>query len=303
MLEQAETADLATLADWVRYLASRFNEAELSFGHGTGNAVDEALALVLQALHLDHDLPEWLLGARLTRGENAAIAALADERVETRRPLAYLTHRAHFAGLEFYVNEHVLVPRSPIAELIQRGFEPWIEPSRIERVLDIGTGSGCIAIATAYYLPDARVDALDVSAEALAVAGKNVVRHRVEERVRLIQSDLFESVPDEKYDLIVTNPPYVDSREMAVLAPEFRHEPALGLAAGADGVDCIGRILDEAGAHLKAGGVLIGEVGASRPAFEARFPNLPVTWIEFERGGSGVFALNAADMRCSPDGA
>lgn len=291
-----DIAALRTIADWVRYLASRFNEAGLFFGHGTGNAVDEALALVLHVLHLDHDLPSWLLDARLTDDEKTAIADLAAQRIDSRKPLAYLTHSAGFAGLDFYVDERVLVPRSPIAELIERQFEPWVEPDAIERVLDIGTGSGCIAIACAHYLPDAQVDAVDISADALAVARENVARHHLNERVRLIRSDLLTDVPAARYDVIVTNPPYVDAAEMAALEPEFRHEPALGLAAGEDGLDFIGRILRDAPAWLAPSGILIGEVGASQAAFEARFPDLAVTWLEFEHGGSGVFLIAAADL-------
>ncbi|HET7569397.1 MAG TPA: 50S ribosomal protein L3 N(5)-glutamine methyltransferase [Gammaproteobacteria bacterium] len=291
-----DMAALPTIADWVRYLASRFNEAGLFFGHGTGNAVDEALALVLHVLHLDHDLPSWLLDAHLTDDEKAAIAELAAQRIDTRKPLAYLTHSAGFAGLDFYVDERVLVPRSPIAELIERQFEPWAEPDAIGRVLDIGTGSGCIAIACAHYLPDAQVDAVDISEDALAVADENVARHHLNERVRLIRSNLLADVPPAHYDVIVTNPPYVDAAEMAELEPEFRHEPALGLAAGEDGLDCIERILRDAPDYLAPNGILIGEVGASQPAFEARFPDLPVTWLDFGRGGSGVFLIAAADL-------
>lgn len=295
-IDQADTAVLETVADWVRYVASRFNEAGLVFGHGTDSAVDESLALVLHALHLDHDLPRELMAARLTETEKAAVRDLAGQRIDTRKPLAYLTHRAWFAGLEFFVDERVLVPRSPIAELIERQFMPWVEPERVARVLDLATGSGCIAIACAHYLPAAKVDAVDVSVDALAVAAENVRRHGVEDRVELIRSDLFAAVADRSYDLIVTNPPYVDAAEMAALAPEFRAEPALGLESGADGLDCIDRILNNARAHLTPDGVLIAEVGASRPAFEARYPELPVTWLEFERGGEGIFAVAAENL-------
>jgi ribosomal protein L3 glutamine methyltransferase len=291
-----DTAALATIADWTRYVTSQFNAAGLFFGHGTDNAVDEALALVLHSLHLDHDLPPWLLDTRLTDTEKEAVAALADERIKTRKPLAYLTHRAWFAGLELYVDERVLVPRSPLAELIEQGFAPWIDPDRVDRVLDIGTGSGCIAIACAHYLPWARVDAADISEDALAVAGENVARHHLDDRVRLIQSDLFDAIPPEQYDIIITNPPYVDAAEMAGLAPEYRHEPALGLAAGDDGLDCIARILRDARRYLSPNGVLIGEVGASRAAFESRFAGLPVTWLELERGGDGIFLINANEL-------
>jgi ribosomal protein L3 glutamine methyltransferase len=292
-IAEADAAVLRTAADWVRYAASRFNAAGLFFGHGTDNAVDEALALVLHVLHLDHDLPPYLLNVHLTAPETNAIRELVEARLDSRKPLAYLIQRAWFAGLEFFVDERVLVPRSPIAELIERRFEPWLDAERIDRVLDIGTGSGCIAIACAHYLPGAHVDAIDVSADALAVAAENVARHGVTERVELIRSDLFEALSGRRYDLIVSNPPYVDAAEMAALEPEFRHEPRLGLAAGEDGLDCVARILEAAGRHLNPDGALIVEVGASRTAFEARWPDLPVTWLEFERGGEGVFLLSA----------
>lgn len=297
-----DVATLETITDWVRYLASHFNEAALVFGHGTDNAVDEALALVLHCLHLSHDLPSWLLNARLTDAEKQALQALAKERVDTRKPLAYLTNKAYFAGLAFYVDERVLVPRSPLAELIEAGFEPWLAAESIERVLDIGTGSGCIAIACARYLPSTRVDAVDVSADALAVARKNVAEHHLNDRVALAQSDLLTQVPEQPYDVIITNPPYVDAAEMRALAPEFQHEPVTGLAAGEDGLALIECILREAPGYLAAHGILIGEVGASQPAFEARFPDLPVTWLEFERGGSGVFLITATDLKESNGG-
>ncbi|HET7673976.1 MAG TPA: 50S ribosomal protein L3 N(5)-glutamine methyltransferase [Gammaproteobacteria bacterium] len=292
-IAEADAAVLKTAADWVRYAASRFNAAGLFFGHGTDNAIDEALALVLHVLHLDHDLPPYLLNAHLTAPETSAIRELVEARLDSRKPLAYLIQRAWFAGLEFFVDERVLVPRSPIAELIERRFEPWLDAERIDRVLDIGTGSGCIAIACAHYLPGAHVDAIDVSADALAVAAENVARHGVAERVELIPSDLFEALSGRRYDLIVSNPPYVDAAEMAALEPEFRHEPRLGLAAGEDGLDCVARILEAAGRHLNPDGALIVEVGASHMAFEARWPDLPVTWLEFERGGEGVLLLSA----------
>lgn len=295
-IDQADAAALETVADWVRYVASRFNEAGLVFGHGTDNAVDESFALVLHALHLDSDLPGELMAARLTDAEKTAVRDLALQRINTRKPLAYLTRSAWFAGLEFFVDERVLVPRSPIAELIERQFAPWVEPERVERVLDLATGSGCIAIACARYLPAAKVDAIDVSADALAVAAENVRRHGLKDRVELIRSDLFAAVADRRYDLIVTNPPYADAAEMAALTPEYRAEPALGLESGADGLDCMDRILNNARAHLAPHGVLIAEVGASRPAFEARYPELPVTWLEFERGGDGVFAVAAESL-------
>lgn len=284
---------LRTPADFIRWGASVFNRAGLHFGHGTSNAVDEALNLVLHALRLDHDMPDWLLHAQLTPAEQRTVYTLLRQRVETRKPYAYLTRHARFAGLDFYVDERVLVPRSPIAELIERAFEPWIEPERVRRVLDIGTGSGCIAIACAYAFPQAEVDASDVSAEALAVARINVDRLHVADRVKLHQADVFKRLPPARYDIIVSNPPYVDARDMAELPAEHRAEPPLGLAAGADGLEVVRRILAGAPAYLAPGGILVVEVGNSRPALERELPAAPFTWLEFQRGQAEVFLLTA----------
>ncbi|MCA8966712.1 MAG: 50S ribosomal protein L3 N(5)-glutamine methyltransferase [Planctomycetes bacterium] len=287
--------ELATAVDLIRFGASRFAAAGLFFGHGTDNAVDEAAVLVRHALHLDHDVPDVLLGARLVRPEVDAVLALLRRRIEERLPAPYLTGVAWFAGLEFVVDRRVLVPRSPIAELIEQHFEPFLDPGRVQRVLDIGTGSGCIAIACATAFPEAEVDAVDLSADALAVAAENVVRHGVEHRVMLHEGDLFAPL-EGRYDLIVANPPYVDAAEIAAMPAEFRHEPRMALASGDDGLDCVRRLLDEAGDHLEPDGLLVVEVGASRPALEAARPDLPFTWIEFERGGDGVFVLDAAAL-------
>ncbi|MFM1892655.1 MAG: hypothetical protein RLZ44_1732, partial [Pseudomonadota bacterium] len=217
---------LETLRDWVRWGASRFEEAGLWYGHGTDNALDEALALVLHAIHLGHDLPSDYLDARLTRPEAERLLAMLRRRVEERVPLAYLTHEARFAGLEFYVNENVLVPRSPIAELIEDGFAPWLDPDEVTAVLDLCTGSGCIAIACAHAFPDASVDATDISPSALEVARVNVERYGLEDRVSLVRADVFEGLDGGQYDLIVSNPPYVSLDEMEELPEEYRHEPA-----------------------------------------------------------------------------
>lgn len=289
--------ELQTMRDFVRWAASRFQEAGLVFGHGTDNALDEAAALVLHTLHLPMELAAPWWESRLTAAEADAVFARVRRRILERLPLPYLTREAWFAGLPFYVDERVLVPRSPIAEAVQRQFEPWLDPAQVGRVLDIGTGSGCIAVACAYAFPAAAVDAADLSADALDVARINVERHQLQERVTLIRSDLFDALPpDRRYDLIVSNPPYVDALDMSRLAPEFRHEPRLGLEAGRDGLDLVRRILREAAARLNEGGVLVVEVGNSAPALEAAFPDVPFVWLEFEHGDSEVFLLTAEQL-------
>ena len=291
-----ETATLETLCDFTRWGASRFNEEGLFFGHGTDNALDEASALVLFALHLSDGVPDNYLGARLTADEKEQVLALFRRRIEERLPVAYLTNRALFAGLEFYVDEQVLVPRSPIAELIESGFEPWLQPEGVGRVLDLCTGSGCIAIACAYAFPDASVDAVDLSNGALEVARVNVVRHRLEERVEPIGSDLFDGLKGRRYDLIVSNPPYVSQDEYHQLPVEYHREPAMGLEAGEDGLDLVARILREVPEHLERGGILVVEVGCSAEALMARYPEIPFLWLDFERGGDGVFLLTAEQL-------
>jgi ribosomal protein L3 glutamine methyltransferase len=289
-------ATLATVADFIRYGASRFNAARLHFGHGTDNAADEARVLVLHALHLDHNTPDSLLSSVLTASEKHDVLALLNRRIVERKPSAYLTQQAWFAGLEFHVDERVLVPRSPIAELIERGFSPWLDGGAVTRVLDLCTGSGCIAIACAYAFPDARVDATDCSPAALEVAAENRRRHGLEDRVELIAGDLFEGVGGRRYDVIVSNPPYATDEEVAALPPEHRHEPRLGLAAGQDGLDVVRRIVASARSFLAPDGVLVVEVGGGAAVVEATWPELPFTWLEFERGGDGVFMLRAEDL-------
>lgn len=291
------TTGLRTLRDFIRFGASQFRAVDLSFGHGTDNALDEAAWLVLHTLHLPLDLPDAWWDSRLSEVERTRVVAVLRERIATRKPAAYLTREAWFAGLSFYVDERVLVPRSPLAELIAHGFEPWVDPDGVTRALDLGTGGGCIGIAMARALPQARVDLADVSAQALEVARINVERHQVGDRVRLFEADVFDGLePSARYELIVSNPPYVDVEDMTSLPDEYRHEPVLGLAAGSDGLDVVRRILAGAREHLTQDGVLIVEVGNSQPALEAAFPELPMIWLEFEAGGHGVFLLHARDL-------
>ncbi|MGA9854773.1 MAG: 50S ribosomal protein L3 N(5)-glutamine methyltransferase [Gammaproteobacteria bacterium] len=290
---QEVSPQLHTLADFVRWGASLFSRSGLHFGHGTTNAIDEALNLVLHGAGLDHEVPPWVLETRLTAVEKHAVYELLRRRVEERKPYAYITRHARFAGLDFYVDERVLVPRSPIAELIEKNFKPWIDPQRVTRVLDLCTGSGCIAIACAYAFPDAHVDATDISEEALQVARINVDRLSVKERVTLKKLDVFDGLPAAHYDIIVSNPPYVDAQDMRDLPEEHQQEPILGLAAGDDGLQIVRRILAGAPDYLTADGILVVEVGNSRWALEQEFPQAPFTWLEFERGQAEVLLLTA----------
>ncbi|MGB5621930.1 MAG: 50S ribosomal protein L3 N(5)-glutamine methyltransferase [Gammaproteobacteria bacterium] len=291
-----ETEGLVTVTDFVRWGASRFVAAGLHYGHGTADPVDEALLLVAHGLHLPLPLPAEFHHARLTVSERPRIAALIERRVTERCPAAYLTGEAWFAGLSFVADGRALVPRSPIAELVEEGFAPWVEPAAVERVLDLCTGSGCIGIACAKYLPWCRVDLADISAEALSLARENIERHGLRERVRAVSSDVFAGLGGRRYDVIVSNPPYVAQAEYESLPREYAHEPGLGLLAGADGLEIVRRILSDARTHLRPGGILIVEVGSAEHALVEAFPDLPFTWLDFERGGSGVFLLNRDDL-------
>lgn len=295
MIDEA-IVDLHSIHDWLRFAVSQFNAADLYFGHGTDNPWDDAGVLMAHTLHFTHLAEPSLLQARLTRSEKQHFAALLQQRISLRVPSAYLTHQAYFAGLPFYVDERVLVPRSPIGELIEQQFAAWFAVNPPQRILDLCTGSGCIAIACAHYLPDAEVDAIDISEDALQVADLNISQHGLEHRVFPILSDCFSALPGQQYDLIVTNPPYVDAEDMADLPQEYHHEPELGLASGVDGLALTRQILREAAAHLTDGGVLICEVGNSMVALAEQMPEVPFHWIEFSKGGLGVFALTKAQL-------
>lgn len=286
---------LLTVRDLVRWGASRFARAGLHFGHGTDNAVDEALALVRHGLALDHDQIAEFWDARTTLAERRAIVELFEQRASDRVPVPYLTGEAWFAGIPFQVDERVLIPRSPLAELIEAQFAPWL-PTPPRHILDLCTGGGCIGIACAMHDPDTEVVLVDISSDALAVALDNIEMHDIGDRVQIVESDLFAALAGERFDLIVSNPPYVDAEDMAGLPDEYLHEPELALAAGLDGLDIVRRMLRDAAAHLNEGGALIVEVGNSWVALEEAFPTVPFTWIEFERGGHGVFLLTREQL-------
>jgi ribosomal protein L3 glutamine methyltransferase len=270
--------------------------APLHFGHGTANARDEAAELVFFVAGLSHDLGSSAYSIRLTARRTARIDALLARRIAERMPLPYLTHRAFFAGLELYVDERVLVPRSPIAELIMQRFQPWADARRVRRILDIGTGSGAIALACAMAFPKARVDAVDVSAAALHVARRNLRRLNLQKRVRMLRSNYFDAVKGRRYDIIVSNPPYVGRAEIAKLPREYEHEPRIGLASGADGLDSVRAIFAGARRHLSRDGILVVEVGNTEDALLRTFPRLPFVWPEIAMGGGGVFLLQARDL-------
>jgi ribosomal protein L3 glutamine methyltransferase len=274
----------------------RLQRARLHYGHGTDNPGDDAAALVWHALGLPLAPQARRLARAPTAAQLAKLESLVRRRVAERVPVVYLTRRSWFAGLPMYVDERVLIPRSPIAELVEASFQPWIDPARVRRIVDVGTGSGCIAIACALAFPRARVDALDLSTDALAVARINIRAHRLGRRVRALQSDHFSALAGGSCDIIVSNPPYVGRREMAGLPAEYRHEPAMALAAGSDGLDSVRVLLAEAVGRLRPGGLLVVEVGNSERAVRRAWPQLPFTWLEFARGGGGVFLLTREQL-------
>ncbi|GKW10755.1 50S ribosomal protein L3 glutamine methyltransferase [Pectobacterium carotovorum subsp. carotovorum] len=288
-------SELHTIQDMLRWAVSRFNAANVYYGHGTDNPWDEAIQLVLPSLYLPLDIPEDMYTSRLITSERQRIVERVIRRVNERIPVAYLTNKAWFCGLEFYVDERVLVPRSPIGELINNYFDEQL-PKTPNLILDLCTGSGCIAIACAQAFPEAEVDAVDISSDALAVTEQNIQQHGLEYRVTPIRSDLFRDLPAIRYDLIVTNPPYVDEEDMSDLPQEFRFEPELGLAAGNDGLDLVRRILACAPDYLSDDGVLICEVGNSMVHLIDQYPEIPFTWLEFDNGGDGVFMLTQSQL-------
>ncbi|WP_312245933.1 50S ribosomal protein L3 N(5)-glutamine methyltransferase [Stutzerimonas nitrititolerans] len=292
----ASPSRLRTLRDYIRWAVSRFQAEQLFFGHGTDNAWDEARQLVLGALHLPWEMADSYLDCRLEDDERAHLQDLLQRRIEQRVPTAYLLGQAWFCGLPFIVDERVLIPRSPIGELIDRRFEPWLAQAPA-RVLDLCTGSGCIGIACAYEFLEAEVALADLSFEALEVANRNIEHHGLEDRVYTVQSDGFDGLPKQRFDLILSNPPYVDAEDIADMPNEFHHEPALALACGEDGLDLVRRILAQAADHLTETGTLIVEVGNSQVHVEVLYPEVEFTWLEFARGGHGVFLLAASQCR------
>ena len=289
--------DLYTVRDCLRFAVSRFNQAGLFFGHGSNDAYDEAAYLTLHTLHLPLDRLEPFLDARLTDSELTEVLSIIQRRVEQRIPAAYLTHEAFLGAFSFYVDQRVIVPRSFIAELLREQLSPWVaEPEEISSVLDLCTGSGCLAILAANAFPNASVDAVDLSPAALSVAEHNVADYDLQDRVHLIESDLFARLGNQQYDIIISNPPYVDAESVNALPPEYLHEPKLALGSGDDGLDATRVILEHAAQHLTANGILIVEIGHNRDALEAAYPNLPFTWLDVSAGDQFVFMLHRNDL-------
>jgi ribosomal protein L3 glutamine methyltransferase len=291
------TLPFATVRDLLRFAVTRFNQAELSFGHVSANAYDEAAYLVLHTLHLPLDLLEPFLDARLTAAEIDAVLNVIERRASERIPAAYITQEAWMHGVRFYVDERVIVPRSFIGELLQDGLQPYVEdPEQVGAVLELCTGSGCLAILAAHAFPNADIDAVDLSKPALEVATRNVDEHDLDERIALFEGDLFTPLPERRYDVIITNPPYVNADSMASLPAEYKHEPEMALAGGADGMDIVRRILSEARNWLTEDGVLVVEIGNERANVEAAFGGLDLVWLSTSAGDDNVFLIQAADL-------
>ena len=292
-----DTESLITVRDWLRFAVSRFNEAGLFFGHGSDNAFDEAAYLILHTLHLPLDRLDPFLDASLTHGEAEQVQAVIERRVKERIPAAYLTHEAWLGEHRFYVDERVIVPRSFIAELLREQLAPWLDdPEEVGSALDLCTGSGCLAILAALAFPNAKVDAVDLSKGALEVAAKNVADYALQDRVELLESVLFAALDRRSYDVILSNPPYVNAESVAALPPEYQAEPALALGSGEDGLDATRQILAKAKSHLNPGGLLVVEIGHNRDALEAAYPALPFTWLDTESGDQFVFMLRREDL-------
>lgn len=289
--------EMITVRDFIRWAVTQFNQEELVYGHGTDNAWDEAVNLVLTSLHLPPDIDTSVLDARLTVVEKCLIAERIKRRVEERIPVPYLVNEAWFAGLNFYVDERVIIPRSPIAELLEDEFSPWAEQENVNSILDLCCGSGCIAISAALAFPNAMVDAVDLSLDAIEVANINVQRFGLEESVQVIHSDLFNALEGKQYDIIVSNPPYVGDAEYNALPAEYAHEPQQALLCDEEGLEIVRRILAQALNYLTPTGLLIVEVGFSQELLEAQYPGVPFTWLQFDRGGEGVFLLTANELR------
>lgn len=297
MVNPKSPGDLSTIRDFIRWGSSEFDRHELTFGHGFATAFDEAKYLTMHLLALPVEWSEDYLDITLTDSERKQVIGLLQQRINTRQPVAYITRESWFCGLKFYVDQRVLVPRSPIAELIANHFEPWIDSSRVHSILDLCTGSACIAIASQYLFEQAEVVAADISADALEVARINCRDHGLSEQLTLYESDLFDGIPPQQFDIIVSNPPYVDGEDMAALSEEFKFEPYLGLAAGEDGLAMVDRILLDAGEYLTGQGVLFIEVGNSQQAMMEKYSFLPMTWIDFEYGGNGVCCIYHEDLK------
>lgn len=297
MIDQASVStELHTVRDYVRWACSLMHEHQVFLGHGNVTEWDEAVQLVLAAVHLPWDSSPEVMGARLLPDERIQVIDFVQQRVLERKPLPYITHEAWFMQMPFYVDERVLIPRSPIAQLIETEFSPFLRPGPVPRILDLCTGSGCIGIACAYAFEEAEVDLVDISPDALDVAVRNIALHELDERVRPVQSDLFSTLSGEKYDLIVSNPPYVDLADFTSMPDEFQHEPELALTSGVDGLDITRRMLREANDYLTEDGLLVVEVGNSEVHLMEQFPHVPLIWVELPEGGNGVFVITAKEL-------